>query len=132
MDDGGYGATVGETGSGKPGLSTVPHEHALGDLDLIRERPYGPAPPRRLHNRPDRWQHPTTCQTFRILLALKGASTDGKRTSTTKGRFSQRYSRINWRARCNRAFAASLVKPSRWAISLIVSSLTSRSRTTWR
>ncbi|QIH74242.1 RNA methyltransferase [Brevundimonas mediterranea] len=30
-------------------------------------------------NRPDRWQHPTTCQKFpKITLALKGASTDEK------------------------------------------------------
>lgn len=38
---------VGETGSGKPELSTVPTKHATGDLDLIRELPYGPAPPQR-------------------------------------------------------------------------------------
>ncbi|MBP8246825.1 MAG: GrpB family protein [Phenylobacterium sp.] len=49
----------------------------------IRELPYGPAPLRRLHHRPDRWQHLTTCQTSRNLLAPKGASTDGKRTSPT-------------------------------------------------
>ena len=30
-----------------------------------------------LHYRPDRWQHPTTCQNFQIPLATEGASTDG-------------------------------------------------------
>jgi hypothetical protein len=29
-----------------------------------------------LHYRPDRWQHPTTCQNFQIPLATEGASTD--------------------------------------------------------
>src|ERR1700746_151184 len=31
------------------------------DLVPVRELPYGPAAPS-LHQRPDRWQHPTTCQ----------------------------------------------------------------------
>lgn len=56
----------------------MPLEHAMGDLDRIRELPYGPA--LRAHNRPDRWQHPIKRQSFEIRLALKGASTDGKRT----------------------------------------------------
>lgn len=33
--------------------------------------------PSSLHQRPDRWQHPTTCQILQIPLALLGASTDG-------------------------------------------------------
>lgn len=35
--------------------------------------------PSSLHQRPDRWQHPTTCQILEIPLASRGASTDGKR-----------------------------------------------------
>ena len=31
-------------GRGKPGLTTVLSKHALGDLDPVRELPYGPAP----------------------------------------------------------------------------------------
>jgi len=54
------------------------HEHAVGDVVPVRELPYGPAT--WSHHRPDRWQHPTTCQTPQIPLATKGASTDGKRT----------------------------------------------------
>ena len=45
------------------------------DLVPVRELPYGPAAPS-LHQRPDRWQHPTTCQFFKKPLALGGASTD--------------------------------------------------------
>jgi hypothetical protein len=35
-------------------------EHALGDLDPVRELPYRPAAVFLPHQRPDRWQHPTT------------------------------------------------------------------------
>ena len=53
----------------------------MGDLDPVRELPYGLAAliieP---HQKPDRWQHPTRCQTNQKSLALWGASTDGKRT----------------------------------------------------
>jgi len=38
--EGGYGATVGETGPEEPGLSTVLIKHAKGDLDPVRELPY--------------------------------------------------------------------------------------------
>ena len=31
------------TGSGQPGLSTVPREHAMGDVAPVRELPYRPA-----------------------------------------------------------------------------------------
>ena len=37
----------------------------------------GPQPPM-LHQRPDRWQHPTTCITSKKPLASFGASTDGR------------------------------------------------------
>jgi hypothetical protein len=30
------------TGSGQPGLSTVPQKHAMGDMAPVRELPYGP------------------------------------------------------------------------------------------
>ena len=35
-------------------------EHAMGDLDPVRELPYRPAAVFLPHQRPDRWQHPTT------------------------------------------------------------------------
>ena len=35
-------------------------EHASGDLDPVRELPYRPAAVFLPHQRPDRWQHPTT------------------------------------------------------------------------
>ena len=54
------------------------HEHAVGDVVPVRELPYGPAT--WSHHRPDRWQHPITCQTLNKPLATEGASTDGKRT----------------------------------------------------
>ena len=46
----------------------------MGDLDPVRELPYGLAAliieP---HQKPDRWQHPTRCQTNRkIACALGG------------------------------------------------------------
>ena len=34
----------------------------LGDLDPVRELPYGLAA-QELHQKPDRWQHPTRCHT---------------------------------------------------------------------
>ena len=49
------------------------YKHAQGDLDPVRELPYGPAASSLHHQRPDRWQHPTTCQNFQILLATEGA-----------------------------------------------------------
>jgi hypothetical protein len=58
--EGGYGATVGETGPEKPDVLIVPAAR-IYDLVPVRELPYGPAAPS-LHQRPDRWQHPTTCQ----------------------------------------------------------------------
>jgi len=42
----------------------------------VRELPYGPAASS-LHQRPDRWQHPTTCHNSPMPLATEGASTDG-------------------------------------------------------
>lgn len=51
-------------------------EHAVGDVVPVSELPYGPAT--WSHHRPDRWQHPTTCQPLNKPLATKGASTDGK------------------------------------------------------
>ena len=82
MIEGGYGTTVGETGPEEPGLSTVPHEHAMGDVDPVRELPYGLAALiMTLHQRPDRWQHPTSVSDqLKKSLALQGASTDGKLT----------------------------------------------------
>src|SRR4029077_15102474 len=58
--EGGYGATVGETGPEKPDVLIVPAAR-IYDLVPVRKLPYGPAAPS-LHQRPDRWQHPTTCQ----------------------------------------------------------------------
>ena len=58
--EGGYGATVGETGSEEPDVLIVPGARTY-DLVPVRELPYRPAAPS-LHQRPDRWQHPTTCQ----------------------------------------------------------------------
>ena len=58
--EGGYGATVGETGPEKPDVLIVPAAR-IYDLVPVRELPYGPAAPS-LHQRPDRWQHLTTCQ----------------------------------------------------------------------
>ena len=60
MVEGGYGATVGETGPEEPDVLIVPAAR-IYDLVPVRELPYGPAAPS-LHQRPDRWQHPTTCQ----------------------------------------------------------------------
>jgi transposase len=58
--EGGYGATVGETGPEEPDVLIVPGARFY-DLVPVRELPYRPAAPS-LHQRPDRWQHPTTCQ----------------------------------------------------------------------
>jgi hypothetical protein len=58
--EGGYGATVGETGPEEPDAPIVPGARFY-DLVPVRELPYGPAAPS-LHQRPDRWQHPTTCR----------------------------------------------------------------------
>ena len=75
MVEGGYGATVGETGPEKPDVLIVPAAR-IYDLVPVRELPYGPAAPS-LHQRPDRWQHPTTCQpSSKNRLHLAGASTD--------------------------------------------------------
>jgi hypothetical protein len=54
------GATVGETGPEEPDEPVVLRAR-IYDLVPVRELPYGPAAPS-LHQRPDRWQHPTTCQ----------------------------------------------------------------------
>ena len=58
--EGGYSATVAETGPEEPDVLIVPGARFY-DLVPVRELPYGPAAPS-LHQRPDRWQHPTTCQ----------------------------------------------------------------------
>jgi hypothetical protein len=58
--EGGYGTTVGETGPEEPDVLIVPGARFY-DLVPVRELPYGPAAPS-LHQRPDRWQHPTMCQ----------------------------------------------------------------------
>ena len=58
----------------------------MGDLDLVRELPYRLAASRCIQ-KPDRWQHPTKCQTNQKSLALRGASTDGKRTLRTVQRY---------------------------------------------
>lgn len=50
------------------------HEHAVGDVVPVRELPYGPAA--QLHDRPGRWQHPTTCQNLNKPLATEGAPTE--------------------------------------------------------
>jgi hypothetical protein len=54
------GATVGETGPEESDEPIVVGAR-IYDLVPVRELPYGPATPS-LHQRPDRWQHPTTCQ----------------------------------------------------------------------
>jgi hypothetical protein len=53
-------AQVGETGPEEPDVLIVPKAR-IYDLVPVRELPYGPAA-LSLHRRPDRWQHPTTCQ----------------------------------------------------------------------
>ena len=53
------------------------YEHAVGDLVPVRELPYGSAV--RLHYRPNRWQHPTTCQNLKKTACNRRASTDGNR-----------------------------------------------------
>src|SRR4051812_37253260 len=54
--EGGYGATVGETGPEEPNEPIVLRAR-IYDLVPVRELPYGPAAPS-LHQRPDRRQHP--------------------------------------------------------------------------
>ena len=66
--EGGYGATVGETGPEKPDVLIVPRAR-IYDLVPVRELPDGPAAPS-LHQRPDRWQHPTTCQSSSKTVRL--------------------------------------------------------------
>lgn len=51
-----YNATIGETESEEPGLSTLPQQHARSDVFPIRELPYGLAA---LIAAPGRWQHAT-------------------------------------------------------------------------
>jgi hypothetical protein len=46
------------------------------DLVPACELPYGPAASSLHHQRPDRWQHPTTCQLLQKPLASCWASTD--------------------------------------------------------
>src|SRR5262249_16117002 len=58
--EGGYGTTVGETEPEEPDVLIVPGARFY-DLVPVRELPYGRAAPS-LHQRPDRWQHPTMCQ----------------------------------------------------------------------
>jgi hypothetical protein len=60
--EGGYGATVGETGPEEPDVLIVPGARFY-DLVPVRELPYRPAAPS-LHQRPDRWQHPTSHSFF--------------------------------------------------------------------
>jgi hypothetical protein len=74
--EGEYGATVGQTGSGKPVFALVPRAR-LSDLDPVRELPYRPAA-KSCANRPDRWQHPIKrkcskwyCQTNRTLVRFR-------------------------------------------------------------
>jgi hypothetical protein len=68
------------TGSGQPGLSTVPQEHAMGDMAPVRELPYGPAATSCTRGRTDGGSRLRTHLTK--PLAPLGASTDGKRTCT--------------------------------------------------
>ena len=45
----------------------------VGDLDPVRELPYGLAALIILpHQKPDRWQHPTRCQTNRKIACVPG------------------------------------------------------------
>src|ERR1700751_989743 len=60
--EGRYGATVGETRPEEPGVLIVPRAR-IYDLVPVRELPYGPAASSLHHQRPDRWQHPTTRRT---------------------------------------------------------------------
>lgn len=68
--------------SARPGRKTRDSHCALSTLWVIWIRSAnshtGPQP-LVLHQRPDRWQHPTT-QTFKKPLASYGVSTDGKLT----------------------------------------------------
>jgi hypothetical protein len=56
--EGGYGATVGETGPEEPDVLIVPGAR-IYHLVPVSELLDGPAAPS-LHQRPDRWQHPTS------------------------------------------------------------------------
>ena len=66
------GATVGETGPEEPDVLIVPAVRIYG-LVPVRESHTGSVLPS-LHQRPDRWQHPTTCQPSSKPLTLGGAS----------------------------------------------------------
>src|SRR5215469_14580055 len=64
-------------------------EHALGDLDPVRELPYRPAAVFLPHQRPDRWQHPTTRNNDpNVFPCLKG----GVHRWKAEGRLLERYS----------------------------------------
>ncbi len=78
-DEGGYGAQSvrrdRETQGFPPCL-----EHAKGDVGPVRELPYRPAPlPRRTTGRTDGSIRRSAQSLFTSTLALKGASTDGRR-----------------------------------------------------
>jgi hypothetical protein len=70
------------TGSGQPGLSTVPQKHAMGDMAPVRELPYGPAATSCIKGRTDGSTRLRT--TLTKPLAPLGASTDGKQTFRTE------------------------------------------------
>jgi hypothetical protein len=71
---GGYGATVGETGPEAPDEPIVPGARFY-DLVPVRERPYGPAAPS-LHQRPTVGSIRLRANLLQKPLALGGASTD--------------------------------------------------------
>lgn len=72
MDDGGMAQQSARRGPGNPGLSTVRTKHAMGDLDQDPRTPIQASTATAAHNRPDRWQHPTTCQNFEIHPCAEG------------------------------------------------------------
>ena len=51
-------------------------EHAFMIWSPVCELPYGPAASSLHHQRPDRWQHPTSADLLQKSLASHGASTD--------------------------------------------------------
>lgn len=58
-----------ETGPEEPDVLIVPGAR-LYDLVPVRELPYGPAASSLHHQRPDRWQHPTTCRSSSEIACI--------------------------------------------------------------
>ena len=77
-DQGGYGTTVGETGPENQRFPPCFQSTLSGDLDPVRELPYGPAATR--CTKAGQMAASDKVSANQKSLALKGASTDGKRT----------------------------------------------------